>query len=410
MPPRKPTVAIDAPPALPGTLAGSGEPAAKPPWQAAGHLVYPAALGLAGAAAVVLVGGWHWMAAGLALTLALLGSVIGLRLAAERRTLRETIDHYLTGQQRFAAEVAPIWSAHIESSREQMESAIGELSQRFSGIAEKLDAAVRTAAVETGTMEDADRGLTAVFARSEKELSAVIAAQQIAMTGMTRMLEKVQGLDRFIAELQGLAADVAKIAQQTNLLALNAAIEASRSGEFGRGFAVVAKEFRTLSTQSGETGRRMAEKVGVISGAIMETRAVVRESVKLEDGSMVAAQASISRVLSDFRSLTDALLHSSKLLKNESVDIKAEVGEALVQLQFQDRVSQIMTHVRDNIAGLPTHFRDHAREHARSGELQALDAQAFLTELKSTYVMKDQHLIHAGGKAAEKIDTEITFF
>jgi methyl-accepting chemotaxis protein len=375
-----------------------------------GHFIQPAALGLAAAAAVLTLGGWHWVSGGVAVALALLGGAIGLRLARQQQALRQSITRYLAGEQKFAAQVAPIWSAHIESSREQMETAIAELSQRFSGIAEKLDAAVRTAALETETVEDADHGLVAVFARSEKELATVMETQQIAMAGMTDMLAKVQGLDRFIAELQDMAAEVAKIAQQTNLLALNAAIEAARSGEFGRGFAVVAKEFRMLSTQSGETGRRIAEKVGLISSAIIDTRNVVRLSVQQEDGSMLAARASIGRVLADFKDVTDALLRSSTLLKDESVGIKSEVGQALVQLQFQDRVSQIMSHVRDNIGRLPGQFEDNAREHAHSGELQALDAQAYLAELKRTYVMTDQHVIHSGGKVAEKIDTEITFF
>jgi methyl-accepting chemotaxis protein len=374
------------------------------------HFLQPAALGLAAALAVLVVGGWHWAAGGAAAALVLLGGAIGLHLARQQQALRQSISHYLAGEQEFAAQVAPIWSAHIESSRGQMETAIAELSQRFAGIAEKLDAAVRTAALETETVEDADSGLVAVFARSEKELAAVIESQQIAMTGMTDMLAKVQGLDRFIAELQDMAAEVAKIAQQTNLLALNAAIEAARSGEFGRGFAVVAKEFRMLSTQSGETGRRIAEKVGVISKAIIDTRNVVRLSVQQEDGSMLAARASIGRVLSDFKDITDALLRSSTLLKDESVDIKSEVGQALVQLQFQDRVSQIMSHVRDNIERLPSHFQSNLQAHADSGHLQALDSQAYLAELKRTYVMTDQHVIHAGGQVAEKNDTEITFF
>jgi methyl-accepting chemotaxis protein len=358
----------------------------------------------------LLAGGLQSLAAGLAAALAVAGAVIGQRLAGEHKALLRSIEQYLAGQQDFAAQVAPIWSGHIESSREQMEGAIAELSHRFSGITEKLDAAVRAASLETQTMEDADQGLVAVFERSEKELAAVLASQKIAMAGLAGMLDKVQGLDRFIVELQEMAADVAKIAQQTNLLALNAAIEAARSGELGRGFAVVAKEFRMLSTQSGETGRRIAEKVGVISNAIVETRNVARDSVKLEDGSTLAAQASIGRVLTEFKDVTDALLRSSTLLKNESVGIKSEVGEALVQLQFQDRVSQIMAHVRDNIGSLPSHFAGNARQHAQSGDLLALDSKAFLAELKASYVMTDQHLIHSGGKVSAGSETEITFF
>jgi methyl-accepting chemotaxis protein len=207
-----------------------------------------------------------------------------------------------------------------------------------------------------------------------------------------------------------MATDVARIAQQTNLLALNAAIEAARAGELGRGFAVVAKEFRMLSTQSGNTGKRIAEKVGVISTAIIDTCSIVRESVKQEDGSMLTAETTIAAVLADFKTIIDALLRSSTLLKDESIDIKSEIGEALVQLQFQDRVSQIMNHVKDNIERLPEFLQQHHEQYVRAGVLAPLDSQALLGALKKTYVMADQHVIHTGGKVVQKNDSEITFF
>ena len=378
--------------------------------QGAAPFILPTALGAAAALAVLVAGGAHWPDAALALLFAAAGVASGAHLRGRERAHRRAITEHLAAQQQFAEHVAPVWCGHIASSREQMEAAITALTQRFAGIAEKLDTAVHAAAMETQTVDDTEHGLAAVFSRSEHELAAVVATQKDVMAGMLGMLDKVQGLDRFTTELQEMAADVAKIAQQTNLLSLNAAIEAARSGEMGRGFAVVAKEFRMLSEQSAETGRRIADKVGVISQAIVDTSQVVRDSVRQDDGSKTAAEASIGRVLADLRGLTDALQRSSTLLKDESIGIKSEVSQALVQLQFQDRVSQIMSHVHDNIQRLPAHVRHSAQGHAQGGEWQALDAQPLLAELKQTYVMADQHRVHAGGKAVAKTDTEITFF
>ncbi|MBU3898586.1 MAG: chemotaxis protein [Gammaproteobacteria bacterium] len=373
-------------------------------------LLLPAALGLAGALAVLLAGGLSWLGAGLALLLALAGLALGLRHAAQQRAWAQSIERYLAAQQDFGAQVAPVWSGHIESSRAQMESAISALSERFAGIVDKLDEAVHTANLETQNIDSGDNGLVAVFARSEQTLGAVITAQKTAMSSMVSMLEKVQGLDGFIVELQDMAFDVAKIAQQSNLLSLNAAIEAARAGDLGRGFAVVAKEFRMLSTQSGDTGRRIAEKVSVISAAIVDTCSVVQDAVAQRDGRVRSTEAAIGRVLGEFRDITDALQRSSALLKDESVGIKMEIGEALVQLQFQDRVSQIMTHVRTNIEQLPDFLQQQSQAHGESRELVPLDPHALLTELKSTYVMADQHTIHSGGKVQTKSDDEITFF
>ncbi len=373
-------------------------------------LIYPTALGLGAALAVLFVGGVSWLAVSLAMGLVAAGTGLGMRLAARQTALMQTIDRYLAGQQEFGAQVAPVWSGHIESSREQMGHAITSLTDRFSGIVEKLDIAVQASELETHAIEDSEKGIVAVFERSEKELGAVISTQKQAMVSMARMFEKVQGLNHFIAELHDMAADVARIAHQTNLLALNAAIEAARAGELGRGFAVVAKEVRMLSIQSGAAGKRITDTVGVISAAIIETSRQVKDSVKKEDSSMLKAEAMIEQVLSEFKAITDALQRSSALLKVESVGIKSEIGEALVQFQFQDRVSQIMNHVSNNVGQLPEFLQKHQQQYAQSGVLTTLDATALLDVLKETYVMADQHVIHQGGRVAVKNETEITFF
>jgi len=367
-------------------------------------------LSLVSALAIAAVGQLSLVAIMLAGLVVVAGVVLTRKLKVREAALMASIETYLNSQTQFSEQLAPVWSGHIEMSRSQMASAIESLSERFCGIVDKLDAAVHTSALETQTIEDDDKGLVAVFSRSEQKLSDVITEQKAAMSGLLGMLDKVQGLGRFTSELKEMAADVAKISQQSNLLALNAAIEAARSGEHGRGFAVVANEFRVLSGQSGETGRHIARNVGIISSAIVETCTVVREAVDQQDASLLAAQSTIHAVMADFQGITDALMRSGALLKNESIGIKSEINDSLVQMQFQDRVSQIMNHVKNNIESLPAFMQQHQKDYASSLVLQPLDAQDLLTELKATYVMSDQHVVHEGGELAQKSNNDIDFF
>jgi methyl-accepting chemotaxis protein len=227
---------------------------------------------------------------------------------------------------------------------------------------------------------------------------------------MGNMLDKVQGLDRFVVELRDMAEDVARIAKQTNLLALNAAIEAARAGELGRGFAVVAKEFGMLSSQSGETGRKITEKVGIISGAIIDTCKLARDSVAAEGGSLQVVHATIDRVMSDFKGVTGVFQQSSDMLQTESMAIQVEVNQSLVEMQFQDRVSQILTQVNRNIDRLPQVLQEQSLSYQQTKVLPMPDPEALLTEMKSSYVMADQHILHEGGKVQHSDNTEISFF
>jgi methyl-accepting chemotaxis protein len=315
---------------------------------------------------------------------------------------------YLAAQARFGETVIPVWKNHIESSRSQMESAVNALSERFGNIVDKLDAALRTATQATDAIEGG--GLGALFSRSETDLRAMVALQEATTASMEKMLAKVQGLDRFVVELKDMADGVARIAQQTNLLALNAAIEAARAGELGRGFAVVAQEFRMLSNQSGDTGRRIAEKVGIISKAIIDTCTMAHESVAAEDGSLQTVHDTIDRVMNDFKGVTGAFQQSSDLLQTESMSIQVEVNQSLVEMQFQDRVSQIMTQLKKNMDCLPQTLQEQSQHYAQTRVLPTPDAELLLTELKKSYVMADQHVIHEGGEVTQSNASDISFF
>jgi len=222
-------------------------------------LVFCSILGVLGAGAVLLAGAGSLLAMGLALLLLLAGAGLGKYLSQLHLQQQQRVADYLVGQAEFAQEVVPVWNGHIESSREQMETAINQLSERFGSIVDKLDATVRTATQETAAYEGSGSDLGAVFNKSQQDLGALIAVQKSAMSNMEAMLVKVQGLDRFIVELQEMASDVARIAQQTNLLALNAAIEAARAGEHGKGFAVVAAEVRKLAERSQVAAQEIGE-------------------------------------------------------------------------------------------------------------------------------------------------------
>ena len=332
----------------------------------------------------------------------------------EEPATTNTLARSIVGLEQVCEKALPIWSQQIENSRQQTEAAMIDLTQRFSGLANKLEEAVNASHLAAGELGDANsRGMAGVLSESQQQLNEVVAILHSAQANRDAMLAEIKSLTTYTIELNTMAMDVAKIASQTNLLALNAAIEAARAGEAGRGFAVVADEVRNLSRLSSETAQKMTEKVDTINTAIGRAFQIAENAAARDHASALNSEQTIEQVLTRFRHATDSLAESASLLQNESTEIHLEISNVIVSLQFQDRVSQILSHVRQNMESLSSHLVTSEQNSQAGGPIQ-IDANRWLAEMELSYATDEQRNIHHGRTTrsvkAQPSSADITFF
>ncbi|MBL3558926.1 hypothetical protein JK643_21315 [Marinobacter sp. JB05H06] len=299
-------------------------------------------------------------------------------------------------------QLLPLWAQHVETARYQTERAVVDLSGCFSNLATELKLATEMSAAVANSLEG---GMGSTFGKAEDDLQAVVNSLKTALQERDGLLKQINGLDTFVDELDNMAKDVATIAGQTNLLALNAAIEAARAGEHGRGFAVVADEVRKLSRLSAETGERISTKVNYIGDAIRAAVGAAQDSRGRDSKAVETSEVAIGQVLSEFRGLGTRLVESAESLRRTNAGIQSEVEGSLVQLQFQDRTSQMLSHVSASMEGVG--------ERMSSGDATALDVQGIMRDMEASYAMAEERTNHGNGKqqAAVPVATgDITFF
>ncbi len=323
-------------------------------------------------------------------------------------------ENAVLGLEEVCVEAMPIWSRQVETSRSQTEQAITALANRFAGIATNLEAAVLASQSAAGDLAGVEKGGTlAVLTQSEIELTSVLETLKAAQASRNEMLAQLRGLTDYTEEMKKMAANVAAIAAQTNLLALNAAIEAARAGEAGRGFAVVADEVRKLSSLSSETGKRMSDKVTIINNAITQVFQVAERTSENDAQSVASSESTIQQVLTRFHNITQRLSNSAELLQKESTGIRHEISDVLVSLQFQDRVSQILAQVKNNMDGLHHHLLD-CQQNKAAGQPARIDAKAWLSKMENGYATQEQRQNHRGATqpnhSSQAAEHEIQFF
>jgi methyl-accepting chemotaxis protein len=336
---------------------------------------------------------------------------IGQAQALCRRVEHGMRAQSIAGLESLCVGVLPVWSSQIEMARSQTEQGINDLASRFANLSQHLQSAV-AASHGSASGDGVSKGVVALLNDSQTELNAIIASLRSSLQEKEELLQEVQGLSRFTEALQQMAKDVGAIAQQTNLLAINAAIEAARAGEVGRGFAVVASEVRMLSKQSGETGKKIADTVDTVNKAIANTLQVSRQYAD-QDAQMVShSERVIETVLGEFGNTANDLSHSADVLREESQRMQSEISDVLVALQFQDRVSQMLGHVRDDQGKLNQTLEQGVRAIAEGMVPPPIDTNAWLDALASTYTTQEQYATH-GGRAttqASSSSNDITFF
>ncbi|MEC5385929.1 methyl-accepting chemotaxis protein [Uliginosibacterium sp. H3] len=300
------------------------------------------------------------------------------------------------------SEVVPLWNRHVTLAQGQVKEAIESLAQRFASLAQRLSSS--SAADKRG----GDSTALQTIREAEEGLRGIIDTLNSTQDFRSALVNEVAGVASHTDDLRKMAEEVANIAKQTNLLALNAAIEAARAGESGRGFAVVADEVRKLSTQSGETGKRIHDTVNTVSEAIAQALQLSEQFASREATAIGSSRQTAETIISNFNATAQSLNQSLQAMQDERHEVEADVSEVLVNLQFQDRVHQILDHVLSDMDRLSAT----AKTLNTTPGTPAPNTQDWLATLSRSYTMHEQRQQHAGdaSTSAKPAGGGITFF
>ena len=144
------------------------------------------------------------------------------------------------------------------------------------------------------------------------------------------------------------------------------------------------------------------------SGIMNLAQACAQELQPLLAQSPAAVAATLQKVIGMIEKSVDDLEHLSRPFEHETQMVGQQVERMYVGFQYQDRISQMMTLLHDDMARL---------EALLSNPMQSADdltQEAWLARLESQYVMQEQHQRHTGQSASgdDAIDNtmDTTFF
>jgi len=336
------------------------------------------------------------------------------RLDAQKKYTKELQQYqdYVMSLENLCQQMLPILSRQIESSNIQTEQSINELSGGFSALASRLGDVISASQSKSNNLGDG-HGIINLFKESESSLKTVVDSLQASLSLEDRLLNEVQGLSAQTSELNEMAGAVGQIADQINLLALNAAIEAARAGEHGRGFAVVADEVRKLASMSAETGQKMIEKVTNIVEAVNDTQKQAEDSISHNRTVVDDGKTTIDSVFARLQETIETLQDDSSSLRSSSEDIRDQISNVLVSFQFQDRVSQILNKVLNDMNAIVENVNGSQSQRLDRKVLTPVNFEEQIQQMQDSYTTDEQHYMHNNSQVhsgPDTTETDLTLF
>ena len=235
--------------------------------------------------------------------------------------------------------------------------AIGKLIGSFSGMNEQVQRQQRLGMeIVSGAGDSGGQSSVAAFESFASHTSetlrrfvdSVIENSRVAMT-------LVELTDRIMAQMRdvkGMLGEIEGIAKQTNLLALNAAIEAARAGEAGRGFAVVADEVRDLSGRTNHFSQQIRGQLANMQVSIEAAEGAINQMAAQDMTFALTSKDGVEQAMSGIEEMNRRTGHAVGQLNEIAGSMEVAVNQAIVSLQFQDLVTQLLGHVSRRLDAL----------------------------------------------------------
>ncbi len=281
-------------------------------------------------------------------------------------------------------QVIPVWKRQIDSARGYSETSMADLLTSFSAVSMQLDEALST----QGNLHGFDLGMPEDMVEQHRaEIDTLTRTTRLAVQLKDDMLSTIAWLSDTLSDMVVLSKEVEAVSRATHLLALNASVEATRAGESGGGFAVVATEVRALAGQSRQVGIQIGRQVGLMQERINAVKSKGRRHDTDEDELVRQAEQNAFAVLAGLMNSVSEAARASRALRDSSQAVQDEMEKISMSLQSQDRLSQMLNLVTDDMQKLVMWLNgaEDAAAHHPVKWLERLEASYTMEEMKASH-------------------------
>jgi methyl-accepting chemotaxis protein len=295
-------------------------------------------------------------------------------------------------------------SVQLKQTSAQIESSVVGVCNSFQGIAER---ARQTVARTTGFLGQQDnepsnkRSFEGLIDSCGQTLVKILSATEEASEISQRAIDRIQQMDKASQLVSGALRQFEEIARGNRILALNARIEAARAGNQGAGFGVVAVEVLSQTERSQKLTAQVSDLITNLRGLAGSTLDDLKRMNEQGHKRAEQCRAEVDVSLGNLQTAHGEMKEMLTGMTEEGAFLANDIGAAVRSLQFQDRTSQRIAHVVEDLDTL------HGRLVSRFGSVSAGNTAS--DEGFSAYTMREEREV-AGMGVAEAAGGDVELF
>jgi methyl-accepting chemotaxis protein len=283
----------------------------------------------------------------------------------------------------------------------QIEESVVEVCKNFEGIAERARATVGLTTGFLGRAGDAaenKRSFDSLLQVCSSTMLNIMNASAEAGEISLRAVERIGEMKRASQQISMALRQLEDIANGNKILALNARIEAAHSGDQGAGFAAVAVELASQTAKSRSVTSQVGDLVENLRELAQCTLADLRRMHDRDQERGQQCKREVDQALQDLHTAHAEMKDMLSGMTEDGALLASDIGSAVRGLQFQDRTSQRIAHVVEDLDTL----RERLKARFGAVSLPAAD------EGFSAYTMEEEREV-AGlrGEEASAGDVEL---
>lgn len=307
--------------------------------------------------------------------------------------------HELAGEVAACVPALPVMQTQLREAIRTMEESVVEVCSNFMAIAQQARAAIASVASDDESGAPSVSQLLRGCSEAFEHLLQHMERSSAILGDATRRIGDVEAGMQSVAELldriDGLACDV-------YVIALNGSIEAARAGVHGRAFAVVAQHTRQLATNARETGETIRGIVDRVARQATETSQALQQRATEDRTCIEASRAQAMQAMTQLSTAHDRLVEEMQRSQHANDQLASSISRAVTTMQFQDAVSQRVSHVVTTLGEMHAVLEERVAAAAVENEHSE---RRWLDFLSRQYAMQAEFSVVSGNTGAEGVSS-----